>query len=133
MATCIPPASPTAGGDPTRPLFQIRPSVVSFFRATFPPDSRVDRSDMNALYGEIQEKLPDLVPLLDPARGPGMHAHHSLDFVVVAAGRVLLVLESGEVELGPGDAVVQQGTWHAWRNPWEEPCVLAGVVMGAGS
>jgi mannose-6-phosphate isomerase-like protein (cupin superfamily) len=62
-----------------------------------------------------------------------MHAHHSLDFVVVAAGRVLLVLESGEVELGPGDAVVQQGTWHAWRNPWEEPCVLAGIVMGAGS
>lgn len=60
-----------------------------------------------------------------------MHATDSLDLVVVVAGRVRLVLESAEVDLGPGDAVVQQGTWHAWRNPWEEPCVLAGVVIGA--
>jgi mannose-6-phosphate isomerase-like protein (cupin superfamily) len=126
-----PPESPTAGSDPTGSFFQIRPGLVSFFRTTFPPDSRIDRSDMRAVYGEMQQKVPDLVPLLDPARGPGMHATDSLDLVVVVAGRVRLVLESAEVDLGPGDAVVQQGTWHAWRNPWEEPCVLAGVVIGA--
>jgi hypothetical protein len=81
-----PPESPTAGGDPTGSFFQIRPGLVSFFRTTFPPDSRIDRSDMRAVHGEMQQKVPDLVPLLDPARGPGMRATDSLDLVVVVAG-----------------------------------------------
>jgi hypothetical protein len=112
-----PPESPTAGGDPTGSFFRIRPGLVSFFRTTFPPDSRIDRSDMRAVYGEMQQKVPDLVPLLDPARGPGMHATDSLDLVVVVAGRVRLVLESAEVDLGPVSEVGGSG---AMLRGWDE-------------
>jgi hypothetical protein len=57
---------------------------------------------MRAVYGEMQQKVPDLVPLLDPEQGPGMHATDSLDLVVAVAGRVRLVLERRDVHLRPG-------------------------------
>jgi mannose-6-phosphate isomerase-like protein (cupin superfamily) len=127
-----PPDSVSAGGDPTVPQFQFPPGLAGFFRSVIPPDHLVDRSDMNAIFSEIQEKLPDLIPLRDPRRGPGMHAHNTIDFVVVVSGRVRLMLEDGHVDLAAGDAVVQRGTWHAWHNPWQEPCVIAGASIAAG-
>jgi mannose-6-phosphate isomerase-like protein (cupin superfamily) len=51
---------------------------------------------------------------------------------VIVSGRAVLVFDSGEVELGPGDCLVQQGSWHAWRIPWEKPCVLVGVSLRPG-
>jgi quercetin dioxygenase-like cupin family protein len=35
------------------------------------------------------------------------------------------------VTLGPGDAVVQNGTRHRWTNVGDGPVVLASVVLGA--
>ena len=35
------------------------------------------------------------------------------------------------VEVGPGDAVIQNGTRHAWRNPYDEPCQMVVVLVGA--
>lgn len=99
---------------------------------TVPPDSRVNRSDpgaVEAITAEIEQKAPDLLTALDPARGPGMHATDSVDFDVVVSGRVILSLENGEAELQQGDCVVQRGTWHTWRNPCEEPCVLAVTML----
>jgi mannose-6-phosphate isomerase-like protein (cupin superfamily) len=113
------------------PLPRFPPGLAGFFRPVIPPDSLIDRSDPNAFYEEMQQKLPDLIPLLDPGRGPGMHAHATIDFVVVVSGRVRLVLEDGEADLDPGDTVVQRGTWHAWRNLRDEPCVIAGAILAA--
>ena len=42
------------------------------------------------------------------------------------------MLEDGHVDLEAGDGVVQRGTWHAWQNPWQEPCVIAGASIAAG-
>jgi len=48
------------------------------------------------------------------------------------SGRVILELDDGAtVELGPGDTVIQNGTRHAWRNPYEEPCQIVVVLVGA--
>jgi hypothetical protein len=45
---------------------------------------------------------------------------------------VVLELDDGvTVELGPGDTVVQNGTRHAWRNPFSEPCRMVVVLIGA--
>ncbi len=128
-----PPQSPAAGGHPGEHFpFQPAPGVARFSLLTVPPDSRVDRSSaaaVEAMTAEIRQKIPDLLGVLDPARGAGMHATATIDFGVVVSGRVILQLEDGQAELGPGDCVVQRGTWHAWRNPWEEPCVLAFTLL----
>ena len=56
-----------------------------------------------------------------------MHATDTIDYLVVLAGRVTLVLESGEAALGPGDFVVDRGVLHGWRNEHTEPCRCAVV------
>jgi mannose-6-phosphate isomerase-like protein (cupin superfamily) len=63
----------------------------------------------------------------DVSRGPNMHATPTIDVIVVMNGRIDLILETGPVPLGPGDVVVQRGTWHSWSNPYGEPCELIGV------
>jgi mannose-6-phosphate isomerase-like protein (cupin superfamily) len=60
-----------------------------------------------------------------------MHATDTIDYLVILSGRVTLVLESGEAELGPGDLVVDRGVLHGWRNPHDEPCVAAVVNLPA--
>jgi quercetin dioxygenase-like cupin family protein len=48
------------------------------------------------------------------------------------SGRIVLELDDGAtVELGPGDTVVQNGSRHAWRNPFDEPATLVVVLIGA--
>jgi mannose-6-phosphate isomerase-like protein (cupin superfamily) len=58
-----------------------------------------------------------------------MHATDTIDYLVVLSGRVTLVLEAGEVDLGPGDFVVDRGVVHGWRNPHGERCVCAVVNL----
>ena len=36
-----------------------------------------------------------------------------------------------QVTLEPGDTVVQNGTRHAWRNPFDEPATFVVVLVGA--
>ena len=58
-----------------------------------------------------------------------MHTTNTLDFVVVLAGSIRLILEEDEVTLYPGDSVVQRDTLHAWANDTDEACVVAGVLI----
>ena len=52
--------------------------------------------------------------------------------MTVLRGRVTLVIGETEVDLGPGDSVVQQpGVPHDWQNRSAEPCVMAGVLVSA--
>ena len=60
-----------------------------------------------------------------------MHATDTIDYLVILSGRVTLVLEEGEAELGPGDFVVDRGVIHGWRNPHDEACVAAVVNLPA--
>ena len=47
-------------------------------------------------------------------------------------GRCVLELDNGATrELKAGDTVVQNGTRHAWRNPYDEPCVMVVMIVGA--
>ena len=60
-----------------------------------------------------------------------MHATDTIDYLVILSGRVTLVLEEGEAELGAGDFVVDRGVMHGWRNSHDEPCVAAVVNLPA--
>lgn len=56
-----------------------------------------------------------------PGSTTAMHRTTSLDYGIVVAGEVELVLDSGEVRLlRVGDIAVQRGTMHAWRTPSKE-------------
>lgn len=66
-----------------------------------------------------------------PGEGTDMHATNTTDFLVVLAGKVTLVTETGETVLGPGDALVDRGVVHAWRNDGDETCRIAGALVAA--
>ena len=72
-----------------------------------------------------------LAPWADPDE-PGMHRTATLDYDFVLEGKVGLELDDGvEVELGPGDLVVQNGTRHRWHNRGETVARYLAVTVGA--
>ena len=86
---------------------------------------------MQAALAELEAALPGLYDHNEPDN-PGMHTTVTIDFEYVVSGRVVLELDDGaSVELGPGDTVVQNGTRHAWRNPFDETATLVVVLIGA--
>lgn len=126
----VPVASPSDGDAPATGFPYIPDAGrARFMRVVVPPEHEMSGVDLEAALAEAHEKAPSLLAAMDPTRGAGMHRTDSIDFVVVHAGQLVLTLEHGEALLGPGDCVVQRGTWHAWRNPGNEPCVLFTVML----
>ena len=102
-----------------------------FGLVSIPPNSTVVGDPTEADVAELEEKMPGLAQHIEPDN-PGMHTTATVDYEVVLSGRVVLELDDGaSTELGPGDTVVQNGTRHAWRNPFDEPCLFAVVLIGA--
>jgi hypothetical protein len=128
-----PPALPDREPQPTSlPYFPV-PGGFRFGLFTVPPDgvSRPDNIDITAALAEMEEALPGMAAHMEPDN-PGMHTTDTVDFEYVFSGRVVLELDDGAmVELGPGDTVVQNGTRHAWRNPFDEPCQMVVALIGA--
>ena len=54
-----------------------------------------------------------------------MHATNTIDYIVVLRGEITLLVDTGEVALGPGDLIVDRGVIHAWRIAGPEPALLA--------
>ena len=63
------------------------------------------------------------------ARHPLMHRTRSVDYGIVIAGEINLILDSSEVPLKAGDVVVQRGTNHAWANRGEQPCRMLFILI----
>ena len=66
--------------------------------------------------------------------GPGaeapMHRTETVDVGVVLEGETWLLLDDGsETRVGPGDAVVQRGTNHAWVNRSDRPVRMMFVMI----
>jgi hypothetical protein len=80
------------------------PEVAEFFRAMGSPAA--------STYGP---KAPH----------PYMQKTRTLDFCLILAGEITLVLDTAEVHLVAGDTVVQRGTNHAWSNRSDRPCTIA--------
>jgi len=61
-------------------------------------------------------RILDVYPLKGGGKRTVMHRTHTLDYVVVIEGELVLILDDSEVILNAGDVVVQRGTDHAWEN-----------------
>jgi mannose-6-phosphate isomerase-like protein (cupin superfamily) len=134
------------GGDtaPTYPDDGAAPDYHSWFppvggfrlvQFTVPPASTPAPhiADEAAALAEMEERLPGFAATLE-ADGGSMHRSDTLDLVYVIAGRCDLEVDDGvTVAVAAGDVVVQNGTRHAWHNPYNEPCMLLGVNIGAHS
>ena len=75
-----------------------------------------------------------IIAELPPSEGlfaPGMHASNTIDYITILRGEVVLVTETGETKLYPGDAVVDRGVLHGWRCDGPEPAAIAIVMVDA--
>ena len=67
-----------------------------------------------------------------PGVSSRMHRTVTVDYAVVMAGEIDMVLDGGkEVHLKQGDVLVQRGTVHDWINRGSVPCVIAFVLIAA--
>lgn len=88
-------------------------------------------TDLAAARADAEARLPGLLGTMEPDN-PGMHRSDTIDFVYVVEGEIWLELDAGrQVLLRAGDAAVQNGTRHAWRNRSGRPCRLLVVMAGA--
>lgn len=124
---------PDDGSQPSAAQYFPRVGGFRFGQFTVAPDSIVMTEDLDieAALGEMEGKLPGLAAHMEP-ENPGMHTTATIDYEYVVSGRVVLELDDGATrELSAGDTVVQNGTRHAWRNPYDEPAVMVVVLIGA--
>lgn len=119
-AADIQPYFPSAGG-------------ATVVIVTMPPDPKApppEGFDMTPLIAEAMEKLPGLLEVMEPD-GSFMHTTPTIDVVTVLEGRILIELDDGATKvLKVGDVLIQNGTRHAWRNPFDEVAVMQAVSIG---
>lgn len=121
------PADVSGGADRAeREIGVAPPPRGSIFRVVdFPPlgGTRVDNAAMLREMG--------LSHGAGGARSALMHRTKSIDYAVVMAGEIDMLLDDSEVHLRAGDVLVQQGTIHAWENRGTEACRIAFVLIDA--
>jgi mannose-6-phosphate isomerase-like protein (cupin superfamily) len=93
---------------------------------TFPPDSEWDRAQG---YADANGPLPGSVPPEEVGGILGMHRTTTFDILCVLSGELVLVLETGETVLRPGDTLVLRGQPHAWSNRTEKPASVAALLI----
>ena len=106
------------------------PAGGSVFRIVeFPPETaemrKLDPSTMHHSLGDGAPKRGL------PPRHPAMHRTRTVDYAVVMAGEIDMLLDEQEIHLKAGDVLVQQGTNHAWVNRGSEPCRIAFILIDA--
>jgi len=104
-----------------------------------PADNRGSADDADGPIAHTPAPEGNILRLLEIAPDPpdvnmadsGMHVTSTLDYVYVLSGEITVVLQQGEVDLKPGDVLIQRGTVHAWSNRGTAPCVMLGVLVDA--
>jgi mannose-6-phosphate isomerase-like protein (cupin superfamily) len=69
-----------------------------------------------------------------PARGlppkhPLMHRTRTVDYAIIMAGEIDMMLDDTVVHVKAGDVVIQQATNHAWINRGTQPCRVVFILM----
>lgn len=125
------PRLPEAGRPEPHQMFFPPPGGYRFFLLTIAgtdPDVAAHVPSAEELV-DAEALFPGLSSVYDES---GMERTDSIDFGFVVHGSVVLVLDDGvETVLRAGDAWVQNGARHRWRNPGAEPVSMVVVIVGA--
>jgi mannose-6-phosphate isomerase-like protein (cupin superfamily) len=128
------PVDNSGSGDAGQQVRKLEPPPAgSIFRfASIPPeDPNVSPADRERQTARMFAQMDAAHCRPDTSRHPAMHKTRTIDYVVLFAGEVTLLLDQGEVDLKPFDVVVQRGTNHAWVNKGKEPALIAAVLIDA--
>jgi hypothetical protein len=127
----LPPTLPHDGSRAPRTTVFPPPGGVRYFVLTLDPADPDAPAPTPEQLAEFAELFPGLLDAWDDD-GSGMETTDTVDFGIVLSGSIVLRLD-GDVErtLRAGDAFVQHGTHHGWRNPGPGPATLAVVLVGA--
>lgn len=63
------------------------------------------------------------------AAHPLMHRTATVDYGIVLAGEITLILDQEETTIRTGDIVIQSGTNHAWANRSSQTCRMAFMLI----
>lgn len=106
------------------------PAGGSFFRVIDIPPTPPDIDKLRNDY--LHKQIGDHAPRKGlPPRHPLMHRTRTIDYAIIMAGEIDMLLDDGEIHLKAGDVLIQQGTNHAWVNRGSEPCRIAFVLIDA--
>ena len=71
---------------------------------------------------------------LVPGKEAYMHQTDTIDYAICMLGKCEMLLDKDEkVDFNQGEVMVQRGTWHGWANPYDEPCQIAFILIGANA
>lgn len=94
---------------------------------TIPPDAnwqgKVGAAEVAAYFHAMGS--PSASTYSPEAPHPYMQKIEAIDYCFILEGEIVLVLDTEEVTLKAGDAILQRGTNHAWSNRSASPCVMA--------
>ncbi len=127
------PARIDNGPDPSTGPIQLPPprhgTRIRF--VDIPPDTenllRQGTEKMKDAFQQIGDAGASTVKAGSPH--PLMHRTETIDYGIVIAGEITLVLDKGETLLKEGDVVIQRGTNHAWANRTGKPCRMLFILV----
>lgn len=111
--------------------FPTQPGGTRFIIERFDPGYGDDPAKSAAMRAALARARLE-INMAEDGEG-GFHATTTVDYGIVLSGRIELVTDRDVVTLEPGDVVVQNGVAHAWRNPFDEVCEVAFIMVGATS
>jgi mannose-6-phosphate isomerase-like protein (cupin superfamily) len=125
----LPPGFSFTADAVTRPLGLNPPDNGTVIRVVeFPP---LDPAKEAAMAPDFMMKVVgDHAPARGlPVKHPLMHRTRTVDYAIIMAGEIDMMLDDAIVHVRAGDLVIQQATNHAWINRGKEPCRIVFVLM----
>ena len=129
------PGLPNSQSDPMPADWFPPPGGFRFFRFSLPASGDATESvidDPEAAERQANEELPGLLDATFDPDVPGRHRSATLDFLYVVSGEITLLLDDGTAAVaGPGETIIQNGTFHNWENRGIEDVVIVAAAIGA--
>jgi quercetin dioxygenase-like cupin family protein len=106
-----PAATALGSGESSRALVEVWATIA---KNAAGPDVETREDKTAGMLGPYASEIR--VVDMPPGSRREMHRTDTIDYGIVVAGEVHLVLDRGEALLRCGDIVVQRGTSHSWHN-----------------
>jgi mannose-6-phosphate isomerase-like protein (cupin superfamily) len=90
------------------------------------------REELEQRYAAAFKSIQASHTRVDTRRHPAMHKTRTVDYGIVLAGKIKLLMDEGAgTVLEPFAVVIQRGTNHGWVNPGPGPALMAFILIDA--